>query len=91
MAAWTPNIVFTVCGIVLLSLLERPGDRDVLGAIRGWFRNAYEGLGKKLESAPPTQKRRWAILPQLVATYVLTQFLGYFVLCLARWVLLTAV
>ena len=59
----------------------------MLGAIRGWF----QILGKKLESAPATQRRRWALLPQLVDTYVLTQFLFYFLLWLASWVALTEV
>src|SRR5262249_53150169 len=36
LAAWAPNIAFSLCGIVLLARLERPGDRDVLGSIQDW-------------------------------------------------------
>ena len=82
--AGNTNIVFAVCGISLLALLERPGDRDVLGAIRARFQLLFQNLDRKLESAPSAQKRRWALLPQLVDTYVLTQFLFYFLLWLAN-------
>jgi LPS export ABC transporter permease LptG len=91
LAAWGPNIVFSLCGIVLLARLESPGDRDVLAAIRGWITGRYDDLRKKLEPAPLSQGRRFALLPQLVDTYVLTQFLFDLVLMLASFVFLTEV
>ena len=37
-AVWLPNTIFAVFGIVMMTRLETPGDRDVIGAITGWFR-----------------------------------------------------
>jgi len=91
LAAWAPNIAFTICGIALLARLERPGERDLVGAVRVWFAHRYKSLGQKLAPAPVSQGRRFALLPQLVDTYVLTQFLFYFVVWLASWVFLTEV
>src|SRR5882672_640065 len=92
LAAWTPNAVFGICGIILLARLERPGDRDLLGAVRTWVTGAGQRVGKKL--ATPTQNsrgRRFALLPQLVDTYVLTQFGFYFVLMLVSFVFMTQI
>jgi LPS export ABC transporter permease LptG/LPS export ABC transporter permease LptF len=89
LAAWAPNMAFTLCGIVFLARLERPGERDLLGTIRGWITAAYQNLGKKLESPNVSQGRRFPLLPQLVDTYVLTQFFFYFFLMLASFVFLT--
>lgn len=88
LAAWTPNVVFSLCGIVLLIRLERPGELDLLGAVRGWITATFHNLGKKLEPASVAQGRRFALLPQLVDTYVLTQFFFYFLLMLASFVFL---
>ncbi len=92
LAAWTPNAVFAICGIILLARLERPGDRDLLGAIRRWIAGAYQHVDKKLAApAPVSSGRRFALLPQLVDTYVLTQFLFYLVLLLASFVFMTQI
>src|SRR5260370_39467944 len=92
LAAWAPNAIFALSGIILLARLERPGDPDRLGAVRTWITPAGQRLGAKL--AAPTQNsrgRRFALLPQLVDTYVLTQFGFYFVLMLVSFVFLTQI
>jgi LPS export ABC transporter permease LptG/LPS export ABC transporter permease LptF len=91
-AAWAPNVAFTLCGMIFLARLEKPGDRDLLGAIRSWITGLYRGVGKKL-SAPPQASRagRFPWLPQIVDTYVLTEFLFYFVLTLASFVFMTEI
>src|SRR5439155_2060496 len=47
LAAWAPNAVFAICGMILLIRLERPGDRDLMGAVRTWVAGAYTRVGKK--------------------------------------------
>jgi len=37
LAIWLPDAVFGVAGIVFLSRMESPGDRDLLAPIRGMF------------------------------------------------------
>src|SRR5262249_45806664 len=81
LAAWTPNIVFTILGIVLLLRLEKPGEKDLVGAVRMWLTMHFKTLGEKFAPAPASQGRRFALM-QLVDTYVLTQFLFYFVVSL---------
>ncbi len=92
LAAWLPNIVFTICGIVFLTRLETAGDRDLLGAVRYWTVELYGRLGKKL-AAPVQASRRRRIpwLPQIVDTYILTQFVFYFTLTLAAFVFMTLI
>ena len=92
-AAWAPNAVFAVCGIIFLCRLELPGDRDLMGAIRGWIVGLTQRVGEKLPSAPQIARpgRRFPWLPQIVDTYILTQFVFYFGLTLASFVLLTEV
>ena len=92
-AAWTPNIVFALCGMVFLARLERPGDRDLLGAARLWMGGLSQRLGRTLPSGPTMRRssRRFPWLPQIVDTYILTQFVFYFALTLASFVLMTEI
>ena len=94
-AVWTPNAVFTVAGIVLLARLERPGDRDLVGKVRGWFNLLYLKVrGLKLASsalAGGVARFRLPLLPQLIDTYILSSFLFYFLLLLTSFVLITEV
>jgi LPS export ABC transporter permease LptG/LPS export ABC transporter permease LptF len=91
-AAWTPNAIFGICGIIFLLRLEKPGDRDLLGAIRSWI----VGLSQKVGGGIPAPRialssRRFPWLPQIVDTYILTQFVFYFVLTLASFVFMTEI
>ncbi len=96
MAAWAPNALFAIVGLVLLVRLETPGDRDLVGAIRGWFLETFSGLAERYRSkrerlarrAPRTTIR---LMPQLIDTYVLSEFLFYFFICLVSFVVLTQV
>jgi LPS export ABC transporter permease LptG len=98
-ALWLPNAVFGIVGLIFVARLERPGDRDIVGA----FRNAVLSLYTRVQSifvtaAPHAEaekgrslSRRWPVLPQLVDMYVLSGFLKYFVLWLATFVFLAQV
>ena len=88
-AIWLPNAIFGLAGVLFLSRMEKPGDRDVLAALQaavavplGWFKR--KGAKKKEASGLPGW--RIPLLPQLVDTYVLSNFLFYFVVILATFV-----
>jgi LPS export ABC transporter permease LptG/LPS export ABC transporter permease LptF len=75
-AIWLPNVVFGLAGLFFVARMERPGDHDLLGAIRALF-------GRWKPGGAPQPGRRLPLLPQLIDTYILTNFLFYFFLWLA--------
>ena len=96
LAMWIPNIVFAVVGVFFLTRLEKPGDRDWVGAIRGWIETAIRKVRGGISSAAPVlgpvgRGRRFPLVPQVVDTYVLTSFFFYFALLLVSFVLMTHV
>jgi LPS export ABC transporter permease LptG len=91
---WLPNAVFMLAGLVLLSRLERPGDRDVVGALRRWVTSVLDRFRPKFapEAAGNSRRVRWLpLVPQLVDTYVLTSFVFYFSMLLASFVGMTEI
>jgi len=95
-AMWIPNAVFAVVGLFLLTRMERPGDRDLIGAISGRVSAAWNGLRGKLPVAAAhvrSRSRGWRmfLVPQVVDRYVLQSFLFWFVLLLIGLVLMTHV
>jgi len=95
-AMWIPNAIFAVVGVFLLTRMERPGDRDLIGAITGWFDAAWTGLRGKLPAAAAqvrSRSRGWQlfVVPQVVDRYVLQSFFFWFALLLTGFVLMTHV
>jgi LPS export ABC transporter permease LptF/LPS export ABC transporter permease LptG len=95
-AMWIPNAVFAVVGVFLLTRMERPGDRDLIGAITGWATAAWVGLRGKLPAAAAhvrSRSRGWRMfpIPQVVDRYVLKSFLFWCALLLIGFVLMTHV
>jgi LPS export ABC transporter permease LptG/LPS export ABC transporter permease LptF len=91
LAAWLPNIVFGLAGLLLMSRLETPGDKDWAGRIRSWIAHWIKSvrLSEVPEGRAVTRRRlKFPILPQLVDGYVLTTFLFYFGLLLSSFVVL---
>ena len=89
-AVWLPDIAFGVAGVVFLLRMELPGDRDLLGSLQFYL----ERLRRK--SDKPTEASRFAgwrlpLLPQLVDTYILSNFLYYVFVVLASFVSMTLV
>src|SRR5271165_2846043 len=89
MAIWLPNAVFGLAGIVFLSRMEKPGDRDFLAGLQAavavplaWFKPK----ARKPKEASGLPIWRIPLLPQIVDTYVLSNFLFYFVVILATFV-----
>jgi LPS export ABC transporter permease LptF/LPS export ABC transporter permease LptG len=95
LAVWLPNIVFGLLGLILLVRLERPGNVDVFGAVVrvvGWIALVPKtGVSQIRDRISRIHMPRFALLPQVVDTYLTASFLFYFVLWLASFVLLTHV
>jgi LPS export ABC transporter permease LptG/LPS export ABC transporter permease LptF len=93
-AVWTPNAAFFLAGVILLVRLERPGDRDVIASIRDWSRGLLRRIGR-LAAAPDPGRRetraRLPMLPQLIDTYILSNFFFYFAILLAAFVAMTQI
>lgn len=98
LAAWLPDALFALVAAALLFRLERPGDRDLLGALRSAAERAWGRL-REFSSARPVLVgalpapggRRLFFLPQIIDFYVLSGFLFYFAVLLASFVALTEV
>ena len=95
-AVWAPNVVFAVAGMVFFLLLERPGDRDILGHIQSGARRFYRSLRRlvtrKVIAAPaPFRKIRLVFLPQIIDTYIVNSFLYYFTVWLGAFVAMVEV
>ena len=95
-AMWIPNAIFAVVGVFLLTRMERPGDRDLIGTVTGWVAAAWTSLRGKLPAAAAqvrSRSRGWRmfLIPQVVDRYVLKSFLFWFVLLLVGFVLMTHV
>ena len=91
---WLPNLFFMLAGLILISRLERPGDRDLVGTMRGWLTTALDRFRPKFAAEPGGNYRRvrWLpLVPQLVDTYVLTSFVYYFAMLLASFVGMTEI
>lgn len=93
-AVWIPDAVFAVIGVVLLSRLEKPGDRDLVAmaqagmarlmkAIRSRFRGRQNrgGLGARI----------FLFRPMLVDGYILNGFLFYVGLLVTSLVVLVEI
>ncbi len=95
-AMWIPNAVFAVVGLFLLTRMERPGDRDWIGAITARATAVWTALRGKLPAAAAhvrSRSRGWRmfLVPQVVDRYVLQSFLFWFALLLIGFVLMTHV
>src|SRR5580700_1043299 len=86
LAVWLPDILFALFGLAMLTRLEKPGDRDVVGRILSFLRG--------LSLVPPQQRAqraldrqqakillgRFPLVPQIIDRYVLASFLFYFMM-----------
>jgi len=91
---WLPNLFFMLAGLILISRLERPGDRDLVGTMRGWVTTVLDRFRPKFAPEPGGNYRRvrWLpLVPQLVDTYVLSSFVFYFSMLLASFVGMTEI
>ncbi|HJT88678.1 MAG TPA: LptF/LptG family permease, partial [Bryobacteraceae bacterium] len=87
-AVWLPNVAFGIAGIALLARMEMPGRRDWMGMLGNFFTSLFASLKRE---RPHRAGHRLGLLPQIVDTYVLSNFLFYFLLWLASFVSLTLI
>jgi LPS export ABC transporter permease LptG/LPS export ABC transporter permease LptF len=94
LGTWLPNIVFGVAGAILIARLEIPGDTDFMGALRALLAGAIALVTRKGKSAPNTAVRSKGArfhLFQIIDIYVLAEFLFYFALWLASFVVMALI
>lgn len=97
-AAWTPNVIFAITGIILLLRLETPGDNSGMAGLRSlWLRGVAklrsfrsEFSQSKARLAAPGLRAVW-LKPMLIDGYVLGGFLFYFAVLLFSLVILIEV
>ena len=93
-AVWTPDAVFLIVGLFLLSRMEQPGDRDLAAWLRALFTRAVSRLNAVRPVPVPgarSNARRFGLRPLLIDRYVLNGFLFYFGVLLAALVALIEV
>ena len=91
-ATWLPDVVFLLAGIVFCSRMERPGDRDLLTSLNQFVGRIFAALKPKTERQPGMFSwLRFPLLPQIIDTYILSNFLFYLILVLASFVMMTEV
>ncbi len=87
-ALWLPNEVFLVAGIIAVARMETPGGRDFVGGLKNTASIALNRLRARFvpQLGPATRGFRLPLLPQILDTYILTNFLFYFIVLLASFV-----
>ncbi|HTS65506.1 MAG TPA: LptF/LptG family permease [Candidatus Acidoferrales bacterium] len=90
---WLPNCAFFLAGSVLLGRMERAGDSSFVENLRARWADFLDKVKARL--APKSASRlggwRLPLLPQLVDTYILSNFVFYVFLVLASFVSLILV
>jgi LPS export ABC transporter permease LptG len=101
MSSWLPNAFFLVMGVIFVSRLEYPGDRDVISVLRGMLDSVVRlfkrlaGRGKPSSREALGPRLFWlpfrGVLFQIVDGYILSNFLFYLSVLLASFVAMTEV
>jgi LPS export ABC transporter permease LptG/LPS export ABC transporter permease LptF len=89
-ALWLPNSAFLVAGLIFVARMETPGGRDFVGALKDAFSTVLNKLRsrfvKERGQAARSSGFRWPLLPQILDTYILTNFVFYFTVLLLSFV-----
>ncbi len=90
-AVWTPNALFAIAGLILLSRMEMASRVDLFASARrivAQWATRFRALPTSFSDSPLL---RLKLLPQVLDTYVLSNFLFYFAVLLASFVLMVEV
>jgi len=92
-ALWIPDAAFGLFAIVTIARLEVPGDLDLVGSVAVFFRWLVRAPKQHSQRVlnriePRAWISRIPLLPQVIDTYVLANFLFYFVLLVTSFVLI---
>jgi LPS export ABC transporter permease LptG/LPS export ABC transporter permease LptF len=93
LATWLPDIAFGLAGILLILRMEIPGDRDLIGEVRMAFVRALQRISGRISKDREKSSSfgmRFVVF-QLMDSYVLSNFISYFLLWLAAFVTMTQV
>ena len=89
LASWLPNAAFGLAGVFLITRMEIPGDRDLIGSVRKFFDALTDRIAGRLarprRAEKPGSGMRIVVF-QLMDSYVLSTFLFYFVLWLIAFI-----
>lgn len=91
---WTPNLVFGVLALLLITRLEFPDDRDWAAVAKDFLQSISSWLRGKTPFGVHEEglrSLRLPLLPQIIDTYVVSSFLYYFVVLLLSFILMTHV
>lgn len=93
LASWLPNAAFGIAGIVMIARMEKPGDSDLLGYLRHQLTRLIDSLSKVSFSPRRTTGSGWMRFAvfQILDTYVMSNFIFYFVVTLACFVTMTQI
>jgi LPS export ABC transporter permease LptG/LPS export ABC transporter permease LptF len=89
-ALWLPNSAFLVAGLMFVARMETPGGRDFVGALKDAFSTVLNKLRARFVPERGRTARaggfRLPLLPQILDTYILTNFVFYFTVLLSSFV-----
>ena len=91
LASWLPNAAFFVAGAVMILRMESPGDRDLIGAVKDFFVRIGASASKMISRGAEAGGSVGFVVFQIVDTYILSNFLFYFVLWLLAFITMTQV
>jgi len=94
-ALWLPNFAFGLGGLILMVRMETSGQSEFSIRLKLWSGRFLRGLkavlAKSGKAVGSSGSRKWPLLPQLLDTYVLTNFLFYLGLLVTSFVLMTQI
>ncbi len=87
-ALWLPNEVLGIVGLIFLSRLELPGDRDLTTYIKDVSVRVWRTVKSKTATTEkrPSSGWRLPLLPQIIDTHILSSFVFYFGVLLVSFV-----
>ena len=90
-AIWLPDVAFGIAGLIFLHRMEWPGDRDLLTPMKEFFDRLIARFKPPEGGAARVGGARLPLLPQILDTYVLSNFFFYVAVVLASFVSLIEV
>jgi LPS export ABC transporter permease LptG/LPS export ABC transporter permease LptF len=91
LASWLPNVAFFIAGAVMIIRMESPGDRDLIGAVKDFFVRIGASASKMISRRAESGGSVGFVVFQIVDSYILSNFLFYFVLWLLAFITMTQV
>lgn len=91
LASWLPNAAFFIAGVVMIARMESPGDRDLIGGVKDFFVRIGASVSKAISRQTESGGSVGFVVFQIVDSYILSNFLFYFVLWLFAFITMTQV